>query len=70
MLQLDEDISAAQLLLLDHLHQCGWSVDLYPTSAKMNKQFEYAEKRENTHVLFYGEQEQKAEHFHLKNLKT
>lgn len=44
--------------------------ELYPDTAKMNKQMKYADKREIPFVVLAGGEEMKQEKFTLKNMKT
>ncbi|HET8885091.1 MAG TPA: histidine--tRNA ligase [Salinimicrobium sp.] len=52
------------------LRKHGISAELYPESAKVKKQMNYANKREIPFVVLVGEEEIKQEKFTLKNMKT
>ena len=47
----------ASLRLLKQLRKAGISSDIYPDSAKMKKQMEYANKRAIPYVVIIGESE-------------
>ena len=63
------DIPAA-LGLLEKLRAVGISVELYPTAEKLKKQFDYAEAKGIPYMLFFGEEEQKADAIKVKNLSS
>ena len=56
--------------LLQELRKKGIAADMYPESAKFDKQFKYAEKRGITFVAILGESELKTQTIQLKNLST
>lgn len=60
----------AGLKLISELRRLGLKADIYPTSAKMQKQFKYADKRETPYVILFGDKEIENESFTAKNMKT
>ena len=56
--------------LLQELRKKGIAADMYPESAKFDKQFKYAEKRGISYVAILGESELKTQTIQLKNLST
>ncbi len=60
----------AALPLLDILRQAGISAEIYHESAKLKKQFEYADKKGITFLMIYGEQEITQQIVTVKNLKS
>ncbi|MBO0322473.1 histidine--tRNA ligase [Muricauda sp. CAU 1633] len=60
----------AGLKLVSSLRKAGLRADLYPTDAKMKKQFKYADKRGVPYVILLGEQELTEGNFVVKNMKT
>lgn len=48
----------------------GKRCEIYPTAAKLGKQFEYADKRGITHVVILGEWEKEAGSFKIKDLAS
>jgi histidyl-tRNA synthetase len=56
--------------VLQDLHEENISAEMYPSSAKMNKQFGYADKKGIRYVLLIGSQEIADHNFQLKNLET
>ena len=45
-------------------------MDYYPTDAKVQKQFKYADKRNVPYVILLGEKERSEGIFVVKNMKT
>ncbi|WP_262147991.1 histidine--tRNA ligase [Chryseobacterium foetidum] len=64
----EETIEALKLII--QLRQKGISAELYPESAKINKQFTYAEKKGIKNLVFLGEEEIKNGNVTFKNLKA
>ncbi len=62
--------SRAALTLVSELRKKGVKADLYPTSAKVQKQFKYADKRGVPYVILLGDQELEAGNFVVKNMVT
>ncbi|MEM1339223.1 MAG: histidine--tRNA ligase [Bacteroidota bacterium] len=62
--------SKAALQLVSRLREKGVKADLYPTSAKVQKQFKYADKRGVPYVVLLGETELQKNQFIVKNMKT
>ncbi len=62
--------SRAALQLVSELRKKGVKADLYPTSAKMQKQLKYADRRGVPYVILVGEQELEAGNFVVKNMLT
>lgn len=60
----------AALKLITELRKAGLRADLYPTDAKMQKQFKYADKRGVPYVILLGEQELLDGNFVVKNMKS
>ncbi|GLU44458.1 histidine--tRNA ligase [Allomuricauda sp. NBRC 101325] len=60
----------ASLKLVSSLRKAGLRADLYPTDAKMQKQFKYADKRGVPYTILLGEQELLKGNFVVKNMKT
>ena len=60
----------ACLTLLEKLRKSGISAELYPDSAKMKKQMQYANNRSIQFVAMIGEQELQDETVTLRNMKT
>jgi len=58
------------LKVLKDLHKAGISAELYPDAKKINKQFEYADKRNIPYVVSIGEKEMESGRVALKNLLT
>jgi len=56
------------LKTLNSLRQAGVASELYPTAAKMNKQFTYAEKKRIPFVVFTGSDEEKNNTLTLKDV--
>lgn len=62
--------SLAAMKVIAQLRAKGISAELYPESAKLKKQFTYAEKKGIPNLVFYGEQEISEEKITVKDLKT
>ncbi|MEZ4808820.1 MAG: histidine--tRNA ligase [Allomuricauda sp.] len=60
----------AALRLVSTLRGFGLRVDLYPTDAKMQKQFKYADKKGVPYTILLGEQELAEGNFVAKNMRT
>ncbi len=58
------------LKVLKDLHAAGISAELYPDTKKINKQFEYADKRNIPYVISIGEKEMESGRAALKNMIT
>ncbi len=58
------------LKVVKDLHAAGISAELYPDAKKINKQFEYADKRGIPYVVSIGEKEIESGRVALKNLQT
>ena len=65
-----ENESLAAMKVIGQLRAKGISAELYPESAKLKKQFTYAEKKGIPNLVFYGEQEISEGKITVKNLKT
>ena len=65
-----ENESLAAMKIIGQLRANGISAELYPESAKLKKQFTYAEKKGIPNLVFYGEQEISEGKITVKNLKT
>ena len=60
----------AALKTLNKLRQAGIGAEYYPESAKMKKQFSYADKKDIPFTLMIGSEEIKSGRYQLKNMKT
>lgn len=58
------------LKAIQGLRRQGIRAELYPSSAKMKKQMNYADKREIPFVVLTGEEEMKSGKFGVKNMQT
>ncbi len=65
-----ETESLAAMKVIGKLREKGISAELYPESAKLKKQFVYAEKKGIPNLVFYGDQEISEGKITIKNLKT
>ncbi|MEP2281511.1 histidine--tRNA ligase [Maribacter sp.] len=59
----------AALKLVSQLRKSGVKADIYPSSAKMQKQMKYANNRNVPYVILIGEQELDNNSFVVKNMK-
>ncbi|HDZ06309.1 hypothetical protein LCGC14_0148340 [marine sediment metagenome] len=64
----DKEAMAA-LKLVSQLRKAGVKADIYPSSAKMQKQMKYANNRNVPYVILIGEQELDKNSFIVKNMK-
>ena len=62
--------SLEALKVIFQLRKNGISAELYPESAKLKKQFTYAEKKGIPNLVFFGEQEISENKITIKNLKS
>lgn len=69
-LNFGENETRAALQLIFKLRASGIRADLYPTNAKMNKQFKYADKREVPFVVLLGDEELSQGNFVVKDMQT
>jgi histidyl-tRNA synthetase len=58
------------LKAISKLREVGISTEIYPDTAKMKKQMNYANKRDIPYVVLVGEEEMKAQSYTLKNMKS
>lgn len=58
------------LSIVQQLRHDGISAEIYPDSAKMKKQFKYADQKEIPNVLLIGEEEMKTEKLTLKEMSS
>ncbi|MEP2058036.1 MAG: histidine--tRNA ligase [Maribacter litoralis] len=65
----DKEAMAA-LKLVSQLRKSGVKADIYPSSAKMQKQMKYANNRNVPYVVLIGEQELDNNSFVVKNMKA
>lgn len=65
-----ENEALEAMKIISQLRQKGISVELYPESAKLKKQFTYAEKKQIPTLIFYGEEEIKNQQITLKDLES
>ena len=66
----DETSQMACLPILRELRGLGIAAELYPESAKMKKQFDYANKKGIAYVLVVGSEEIKSQKYSLKDMAT
>lgn len=64
-----EKEAMAALKLVSQLRKLGIKADIYPSSAKMQKQMKYANNRNVPYVILIGEQELSKNSFIVKNMK-
>ena len=64
-----EKEAMAALKLVSQLRKSGIKADIYPSSAKMQKQMKYANNRNVPYVILIGEQELSKNSFIVKNMK-
>ncbi|MFC4097039.1 histidine--tRNA ligase [Euzebyella saccharophila] len=69
-LNFGEKESQAALKLVTELRKNGIKADLYPSSAKINKQFKYANNRNVPYVISIGSQELQNGEFTVKNMQS
>ena len=62
--------SLEALKVIFQLRKNGISAELYPESAKLKKQFTYAEKKAIPNLVFFGEQEISENKITIKNLES
>ncbi|WP_396637609.1 histidine--tRNA ligase [Maribacter sp. R77961] len=67
-LNFGEKESLAALKLTTVLRKAGLKADLYPTNAKIQKQFKYANNRKVPYVILLGEQELNNQSFVVKHM--
>ncbi len=65
-----EKEAIAAFKLVGQLRKQGVSADLYPTAARMQKQFKYAHNRLVPYVISIGEHELEADVFIVKNMES
>ncbi|NAS11733.1 histidine--tRNA ligase [Poritiphilus flavus] len=65
-----EEEALAALTLVSRLRTAGIKADLYPTNAKTQKQFKYANNRKVPFVSLLGAEELKAKTFAVKNMSS
>jgi histidyl-tRNA synthetase len=58
------------LPVLSKLRASGINAEIYPDSAKMKKQMNYANKKDIPFVVLAGESEMEAQQFTLKNMES
>ena len=70
LINFGEETRTAALQALSQLRQAGIGAEYYPDSAKMKKQFSYADKKDIPFTLMIGSEELKSGRYQLKNMKT
>lgn len=65
-----ENEAVEALKIIAKLREKGISAELYPESAKLKKQFAYAEKKGIPNLVFFGEQEISEGNITVKNLEN
>ncbi len=68
-LNFGEKEALAALKLCTELRKANLKVDIYPTDAKIQKQFKYANNRDVPYVVLIGEQELQNNSFVVKNMQ-
>jgi histidyl-tRNA synthetase len=58
------------MTMLQRLREAGIAAELYPSNAKMKKQFSYADKNAIPFTLMIGENEAASGMYQLKNMAT
>ena len=61
---------AASLEILNLIRERGLNAEIYPTTSKMKKQFNYADKKGIKNVLIIGDEELKHGLYGLKNMES
>ncbi len=69
-LNFGEKEALASLKLITQLRKAGIKSDVYPSSAKIQKQFKYANNRKVPYVVLLGDQELKDGSFVVKNMES
>ncbi|WP_299536323.1 histidine--tRNA ligase [Ulvibacterium sp.] len=69
-LNFGEKEALASLKLISALRESGIKADLYPTNAKINKQFKYANNRNVPYVILIGEEELTEHTFVVKDMAS
>jgi histidyl-tRNA synthetase len=69
-LNFGEKEALASLKLINKLRKSGVKADLYPTDAKIQKQFKYANNRNVPYVILLGEKELTENAFVVKNMNS
>ncbi|MBS9463139.1 histidine--tRNA ligase [Flagellimonas sp. 389] len=69
-LNFGEAEAKAALKLISQLRSKGVRADLYPSSAKVQKQFKYADRRNVPYVILLGDKELSDGHFVIKNMSS
>lgn len=70
VLNQNESLQGEYIKLVTDLRNMGVNAELYYTTAKLDKQFKYAESKNIPYAVIIGEEEAKAGKAQLKNLKT
>lgn len=70
LINFGEETLSAALTVLNRLRSEGIASELYPESAKMKKQFSYADKKNIPYTLMIGEEEMATGKFKLKNMTS
>lgn len=70
LINFDSESQKACLPILSKLRSAGIASELYPTDAKLKKQFDYANKKGIPFVLVVGSEEIKMQKYSLKNMAT
>jgi histidyl-tRNA synthetase len=65
-----ENEAMAAFGLVQFLRKAGIKADLYPTLAKIQKHFKYADKRGVPYVILIGEEELAARSFVVKEMSS
>lgn len=66
----DQVCTTKGLAILTKLRSAGINAEMYPKSAKMKKQMNYADKKGHPYVLFLGPEEFSKNQFKLKNMES
>ena len=60
----------SSLRLTQDIREKGVDCELYPSNAKIQKQFKYADSRNARFVILIGEDERKSDSITLKNMES
>jgi histidyl-tRNA synthetase len=68
ILRMNDQTLTSELAMAKELREAGLGVEVYPETAKLKKQFKYADDRRAQWVLLQGEEEALTHSFSLKNM--
>ena len=70
LINFGEDSRSATLKMLNELRKAQISAEMYPDSAKLKKQFSYADKKNIPYTIAIGASEMASGNYQLKNMQT